>query len=328
MSRLESLVFLWPRHVYRGSSKPILLQGVKASCNVVLPDRSGTSWHSHVSASVSKIILSGRRSTFAYSTLYPPQTTLHTQHSTHHTPHFALYTLHSTLYTPHFTLHTLHFTLHTLHCTLYTPHSTLYTPHFTLYTLHFTLHTPHFTLYTLHSTLCTPTPHYTLCTPHSKLYTPLFTLYTPHSTLYTPHCTLLTLKFTLHTLHCTLYTLHFTLYTPHSTLYTPHSTLCTPPSSAFHSLQCTGTVTGEKCRLFKWLVLRKHSTWLNSGSWAASFFYTSQKSTRHLEDWGNLPPLFELLDLFLLRMFGGSSRRHLAMGTSGKAWKSSYLRGK
>ena len=106
------------------------------------------------------------------------------------------------------------------HCVLQTPHFTLYTPHFTLHTSHSTLHTPHFTLNTPHSTL------YTL---HSTFYTPHFTLYTPHSTLYTPHSA---------------------LYTPHSTLYTPHSTLCTPPSSAFHSLQCTGTVTGENCRIF------------------------------------------------------------------------------
>ena len=90
-----------------------------------------------------------------------------------------------------------------------------------LYTLHSTLHTLYSTLYTLNSTL-----------------------YTPHSTLYTPHSTLHTLHTTL---DFTLYTPRSTLYTPHSTLYTLHSTLCTPPSSAFHSLQCTGTVTGEKC---------------------------------------------------------------------------------
>ena len=34
-------------------------------------------------------------------------------------------------------------------------------------------------------------------------------------------------------------------YTPHSTLL--HSTLCNPPSSAFHILQCTGTLTGKTC---------------------------------------------------------------------------------
>ena len=130
------------------------------------------------------------------------------------------------------------------HCVLYTPHSTLHTPHFTLNTLHFTFHiiphfTLHFTLYTLHSTLYTP--HSTLHTPHFTLHTPHFTIFTLH----TPHFTLRTSPSTLHTLHFTLHTQHFTLHTPHSTLYTPHSTLCTPPSSAFHSLQCTGMVTGE-----------------------------------------------------------------------------------
>ena len=75
--------------------------------------------------------------------------------------------------------------------------------------------------------------------------------------------TLYTLHFTLHTVHSALYThtSHFTLYALHSTLYTPHSTLCTPPSSAFHGLLCTGTVTGEKCtRLFKRFVSQKCST--------------------------------------------------------------------
>ena len=226
-----------------------------------------------------------------HSTLHTLHSTLHTLHFTLHTPHFTLYTLHATLHTLHSTLltlhstlYTVHFTRHTLQFTLHTPYFKLHTPHFALHTLNSTLHTLHSTLHslhlnstlytlyftTLHSTLCTlhfplHTLHSTLYTPHSLLYTPHFTLYTPHSTLYTPHSTLHTLhstlytphstlytpRFTLHTLHSTLHTLHSTLYTPHSTLYTPHSTLCTPPSSAFHSLQCTGTVTGEKCRLFK-----------------------------------------------------------------------------
>ena len=112
----------------------------------------------------------------------------------------------------------------------------VYTPHSTLYTLHLSLYTPHFTLYT----------------PRSTLYTPHFTLHTLHFTLYTLYSTLYTLHFTLYTLHCTLPTPHSTLHTLRSTLYTLHSTLCTPSSSAFHSLQCTGTVTGGKCtRLFK-----------------------------------------------------------------------------
>ena len=130
---------------------------------------------------------------------------------------------------PHSALHTLLSTLHALHFTVYPLHSTLHTLDSTLHTLHFTLHTLHFTLHILHSTL------------HSFH----FTLYTPHSTLYTPHFTPCTLHSTLCAPHSTLHTPQFTLYTPHFTLHTPHSTLYTPPSSAFHSLQRTGTVTRE-----------------------------------------------------------------------------------
>ena len=46
-------------------AKPILFHGVKASCNVLLRGRRGTSWHSHVSANVSKMLLYGRHNTFA-----------------------------------------------------------------------------------------------------------------------------------------------------------------------------------------------------------------------------------------------------------------------
>jgi hypothetical protein len=66
-----------------------------------------------------------------------------------------------------------------------------------------------------------------------------------------PHFTLDTLHLTIHTPHTTFHALHTTLPTPHFTLYTLHSALCTPPSSAFLSLQRTGTVTGETCRVFK-----------------------------------------------------------------------------
>ena len=186
---------------------------------------------------VSKVVLCGRRNTFAsfsqdelqfsvacaaFWRLHTPQSTpcLYTSPSTLYIPHFTLYTLHTTLYTPHSTLHPLHSTLHTSHSTLHTLHFTLYTLHSTLHTLHFT--TPHFTLHILHSTL-----------------------YTLHSTLHTPH-------FTLHTLHS---------HTLHSRLYTPRSTFSTPPSSIFHSLRCTGMVTGENVqdcskKLFHKSVLR------------------------------------------------------------------------
>ena len=234
-----------PRPVYGDRTYPV--SGFKASCNVVLRDRRGSSWHSHVSANVSKVILCGRRNTFAYYTLHSAH---YTPHSTHHTPHFTFYTSHFTFHTPHCTLYS---TLHTLHSThyTYTLHSTPHTLHLTLHTLHFANHTltPRFTFHTLHtlhySTHCT-TPHtalhtlhythYTHCTtPHTALlHTLHFTLCTTHSTLYTPHFTLYTPHFTLHTLHFTPHTPHFTLYTPHcalctqlSALYTPHFTLHT-----------------------------------------------------------------------------------------------------
>ena len=173
------------------AAKPLLFEGFQAGCHVVLRGRRVTLWHSNLSDNVSKVVLCGRRNTFASfsqdelqfswqaqhfgdSTLDTPYSTpftLHTPHATLHTPHFTFHTLHSTLYTVHFTLHTLHSTLHTLHSTLHTLHFTLYslytnasafsrmrskgsryTPHFTLQTLHFTLYTSHFTLHTLHAT--------------------------------------------------------------------------------------------------------------------------------------------------------------------------------
>ena len=204
-----------------------------------------TLWHSNLFDNVSKVVLCCRRNTFSEDEL---------QFS--YVASAALWRLPSSFCVAGAALQTCRIAFSTLH-----------TLHSTLYTLHYTLYTVDFTLYTLHSTLYIP--HSTHDTPDSLPYTSHAKLYTLHSILYT----------TFYTPHCTLYTPHSTLYTPHSTIYTLHSTLCTPPSSAFHSLQCTGTVTGEKCRLFKWLVLRKHSTWLNSGSWAASFFYISKKYT-------------------------------------------------
>ena len=215
-SCLESLVFLWRRRVYGGSSALHTLH---------------FTLHSTLSTPHSSLYT-------LHSTLSTPHSTLYTPHSTLYTPHSTLYTHHFTLYTPHFTLYTHHFTLLTPHSTLYTPHSTLYTPHSTLHTLHstlhtphFPLHTPHFTLYTLHTTLYTF--HSTLSTLHSSLNTPHFTLLTPHFTLLTLHSTLHTPHFALYTPHSTLYTLHSTLHTPHSTLYTPHSTLYTPYSTLY-----------------------------------------------------------------------------------------------
>ena len=120
VSRLESLVFLWRRRVYGGSSALHTL----------------------------------------HFTLQTPHSTIYTLDSTLYTLHFALYTPHSSPETLHSTLHTLHSTLSTPHSSLYTLHSTLHTLHFTLHTLHYTLltlhstlHTPHFPLHTPHSTL-------------------------------------------------------------------------------------------------------------------------------------------------------------------------------
>ena len=171
------------------AAKPILFQGAKASCNVVLRGRCGTSWHCHVSPTC--------RTSFCLAGAILLRTPHYTLHST------TLYTPHTTLHTPHTTLPALHFTLCTPHFTHSTLHSTPYTSHFTLHTPHFTLHTPHSTLHTLH---------FTLYTPHS-------TLYTLHSTLYTPHFALRTWKFTLHTPHFSHYTPHYTLHTLHSTLF-------------------------------------------------------------------------------------------------------------
>ena len=247
------------------AAKLLLFKGIKAGCNdcdVVLRGRRGTSWHSHVSVNVSKIVVCDRHNTFARFSAEElnfswqaqhfrrvalcalhsnaPHSTLYTLHSTLYIPHFTHCTLHSTLYTPHSTLHTLYSTLYTLHSTLYTPTSTLYTPHFTLH-----LSTLHFTVYAVHSTLYTPhfilyTPHFTFHTLHTALYTPHFTLQTRHSTLYTLHLTLYTLHSNLHTLHSTLHTppFHFTLYSLHCTLHTPHFTLHTLQST-LHTLHFT-----------------------------------------------------------------------------------------
>ena len=191
------------------AAKPLLFEGFQAGCHVFLRCRRGTLWHSNLFADVSKVVLCGRRKTFAsfpedeLQFLWQARSTLDTLHSTLYTWHSILFTLHSTLYTRHSPLTTLHFTLHTLHATLYTPHSTLDTPHFTLHTLHSTLYTRHSPLYTPHSALYTP--HFTLFTVHSTLYSLHSTLYTPHSTHDTPHSPLYTLHSTLRTLHSTLF---------------------------------------------------------------------------------------------------------------------------
>ena len=208
------------------AAKPILFEGIKAGCNVALCGRRGTSSHFHVSANVSKIVLCGRRNTFASLSEHDLQFSGHIQHcgdlrdvilrdcrrlafrvffanpvvraadthanSTLYPPHFPPHTLNLTtlLYILQFTLRTSHSKL--LHSTPYTLQSALSTPHFTLYTSDSSLHTLHSTLHTLHSTLCTLHSTHSHFTADSTFYTPHSTLYTPHSTLYTPHVTLST----------------------------------------------------------------------------------------------------------------------------------------
>ena len=224
--------------------------------------RRGSLWHSNMFHNVLKVVLCGKRNSFASLSKDELQFTwqaqhfedLHHRHSAWQLQHFRRVLLrllcqlhcqgclkrrqransvagvaccdmrwHSALHTLQSTLYTPHSTHYTSHSTLYTLHSTLHTLYSTLHTLHSTLHTPHSALHTLHSTLCTSLHFSTL------VYTSLhFTLHTLRSTLSFPHSTLHTLHFTLlHTPHFTLHTSLFTLYTPHFTLCTLHSTLLT-----------------------------------------------------------------------------------------------------
>ena len=150
-SRFSS--FFLPSPCLWGKLQNLSLLGVAKlvviCCDVVLRGRRDTSWHSHVSASMSELVLVWQpHNTFALRAL----------HSTLYTPHFTLYTPHSTFHTLHSTLYTLHFILHTLHSTLHTSHSTLYNLHLTIFTLRSTLYTPDSTLYTPHFTLHTAAP--------------------------------------------------------------------------------------------------------------------------------------------------------------------------
>ena len=143
MSRLESLVFLWPRRVYGGSCKtfPFRRFSSRLSCPF-----AWTAWRFVTFQPVSKVVVCGRRNTFASCSQNELQFSWPAQHFGRVQRHFAWQALRSTLRTPHSTLHTPPFTLHT-------PPFTIHTLHSTLYTLHSTLPTLHSTLYTLHSTL-------------------------------------------------------------------------------------------------------------------------------------------------------------------------------
>ena len=256
------------------AAKLFLLEGVKASCNVVLRGRRGTSWRSHVSgkfwkrielhfvwqAQYFRAVFTSLIACFvAGASLWRHPLSFCVAGAALQTCRVACFfceyqcqgcvrwwqwlnpwqTWHvvTRADASHSTLYALHSTLCTLHLALCTLHSTLCTWHCALRTL-CTLYTLHSTLYTPHFTLYI-TPHFTLSNAlHFILHTLHSTLHTLHSTLYTPHSTLYTPHFTLHTPHFTLHTLHSTLHTLHSTLHTLHSTLYTPHST-LHTLRST-----------------------------------------------------------------------------------------
>ena len=234
-----------------------------ASRSFVSRGRPGPLWHSNMLHDVSKVVVRGRRNTFAMRGRRNTFATFSEDalHLSQQAQHFGDLPCHFAWQSQHFRrvvlrlfceLHCqrfakwwqgancVHSTLYTLHFTLYIPHSTLYTPHSTLYTPHSTLYTPHSTLYTLHPTL----------------YTPQSILYTLHSTLYTSHSTLYTLHLTLETPHFKSHTPHFTLHNQHSTLSTFHSTLYTP---FLFSHNFDSGVPSHTCE--------------HSGSWASSCFF-------------------------------------------------------
>ena len=114
-------------------------EGFQAGCYVVLRGRRGTLWYSNLFFwfNVSKVVLCGRRKTFAPFSQDELQFSWQEQHFGDLCRHFAwqaqhfrrvaLRALHSTLHALHSTLRTLHFTLHNF--TFHTPHFT--PPHYT-----------------------------------------------------------------------------------------------------------------------------------------------------------------------------------------------------
>ena len=170
VSRLESLVFLWPRRVDGGSCKPspFRMFPSRLSCRFAWQARHLVTFQS-VLYRVESVKIGGslaRNARFAAPTCLVSSRWFSCglavsmgeaanpllfecfQAGCHVVLSGRRGTLwHSNLF---FALHTLHSQLPTLHSTLYTLHSTLY-----LYTLHSTLHTLHFALYTPHSTLYT-----------------------------------------------------------------------------------------------------------------------------------------------------------------------------
>ena len=135
------------------AAKPFLFEGFQAGCHVVLRGRLGTSWHFHVSANASKVVLCDRSNSFARLSADELHVSLQAQHwrpplsfcvagaalQTYRVACFLLIAWsrlrevvtrcksrgrrgmlwHAmTFHTPHSTLHTLHSALHTLHFTL------------------------------------------------------------------------------------------------------------------------------------------------------------------------------------------------------------------
>ena len=230
------------------AAKPLLFQGVKGGCNVVLLGRRGTSWHFHMSANASKdveisfvweaqyfckasnfqqmsSIFCGRRSALETSIVI-----LRGRRSGSDVwrcvfLRIALSGLCQVVTTSKSrgrcgTLRECNFAWQWMAVAVlfgadlvsmecdFAWHVWSFW-HSTLYTVHSTLHTLHLTLHTLHSTLYTL--HFTLCTLKITLYTLHSTLCTLHSRLYTLHSALCTLYSTLYTLHSTLRTPHFPL---------------------------------------------------------------------------------------------------------------------
>ena len=124
VSRLESLVFLWPRRAYGGSCKTSSFRRLPRRLSCCF---AWQAWHFGTFQPVLYRVESDKTGgSLARNARFDAP------------PHSTLYTLHSTLYTVHSTLYKLH-----------TPHSTLYIL-IILHTLHSALDTLPFTLSLTH----------------------------------------------------------------------------------------------------------------------------------------------------------------------------------
>ena len=196
------------------AAKPLIFEGFKAGCNVVLHGRRGTLLHSHVSEKMSKVVLRDRRNTSA---------------------RFSEYDLHFSWHALHFGR--VHFYFFVAGAALWTCRAACFsrTAMSGLCQVVTTCKSRSYVFDIVRVSFCVAGTEFgedPSCVDcyfaWQAQYLGRSTLYTLHLPLHTLHFTLRTLHFTLHTLplYCTLYTL-FTLETPHSTLETPHSTLYT-----------------------------------------------------------------------------------------------------